>query len=150
MVGAEAAVRAAVRRCCLPYRLTHPNLTARCLKVLDEYVKYADSMLGRWDVKADGHQVPNVRALTKPLLGLFHGEPRSKQWRAAVDEALRSARSVREVLDATLHVLSEETLDAPPAPTPADAVQLGPAMAAELPPPMGVEPRSARGGCSLA
>ena len=25
-----------------------------------------------------------VRALVKPLLGMFHGEPRAKKWRAAV------------------------------------------------------------------
>jgi len=28
-----------------------------------------------------------VRALVKPLLGMFHGEPRAKKWRAAVSAA---------------------------------------------------------------
>lgn len=50
-----------------------------------------------------------------------------------VDEVLRSARSVREVLDGTLHVLRPETLDAPPPRTPVRRVPL-PAFDPELPP----------------
>jgi tRNA-dihydrouridine synthase A len=92
------------------------NPVASRRELLDKYAVYADSMLGRWGIKEDGHRVPNVRCLTKPLLGLFHGAPKSRQWRAAVDGALRGADSVREVLDKTLHVLLPETLDAPPTP----------------------------------
>ena len=83
-------------------------------EVLRAYAEYADGMVGRWQVKEDGHRSPSVRCLTKPLLGMFHQEPRGKKWRAAVDQALRTAGSVSEVLDATLHVLLPETLDAPP------------------------------------
>lgn len=57
---------------------------------------------------------PQVRALVKPLLGMFHGEPRAKKWRAAVDTSLKTAATVSEVLDATFPVLREESLDAPP------------------------------------
>lgn len=92
------------------------NPAANRREVLDKYAEYADAMLGHWAVKEDGYRCPNVRCLVKPLIGLFHGEPKGKQWRAAVDGALKDAKSVREVLDRTLGVLRPETLDAPPKP----------------------------------
>jgi len=91
---------------------TNPSQSRR--EVMRAYAEYADSMVGKWYVSEDGHRKPSVRCLTKPLLGMFHGMPRGKRWRAAVDEVLRSANSVSEVLDSTLDVLLPETLDAPP------------------------------------
>ena len=90
------------------------NPAASRREVLREYAKYADSMIGRWSVKEDGHRYPSVRVLTKPLLSMFHQVPRGKKWRAAVDGALKTANSVTEVLDRTLDVLLPEVLDAPP------------------------------------
>lgn len=52
--------------------------------MLREYAAWADRQIGRWKVEADGHKSPSVRVLFKPLLGMFHGEPRGKKWRAAV------------------------------------------------------------------
>ena len=52
--------------------------------VLRRYAEYADAMVGRWEVKPDGHASPSVRTLFKPLLGMFHKVPRGKRWRAAV------------------------------------------------------------------
>jgi tRNA-dihydrouridine synthase A len=83
-------------------------------EVLREYAKYADDMIGRWNIKEDGHRYPSVRILTKPLLSMFHNAPRGKKWRAAVDGVLKTATSVSEVLDRTLDVLIPEVLDAPP------------------------------------
>jgi tRNA-dihydrouridine synthase A len=83
-------------------------------EVLEAYAKYADDMIGRWNVKEDGHRYPSVRILTKPLLSMFHNAPRGKKWRAAVDCVLKTATSVSEVLDKTLDVLIPEVLDAPP------------------------------------
>lgn len=85
-------------------------------QVMREYAAWADRMIGHWKVEADGHKSPNVRTLVKPLLGMFHGEPRAKKWRAAVDTALKTACTVSEVLDATFPVLKPESLDAPPRP----------------------------------
>lgn len=85
-------------------------------EVLKAYAEYADAMVGRWVVKEDGHRNPSVRCLVKPLLGMFYNVPRGKKWRAAVDTALKTATSVSEVLDRTLHVLLPETLDEPPKP----------------------------------
>lgn len=82
--------------------------------VLKRYAQYADRMIGYFVNKEDGYQSPNVRTLTKPLLGMFYNAPKGKVWRAAVDEALKSATSVSEVLDRTLHVLFPDVLDAPP------------------------------------
>lgn len=90
------------------------NPAASRREVLLTYAKYADNMIGRWHVKEDGHRVPSVRTMTKPLLGMFHQVPRGRKWRAAVDAALKTAGSVSEVLDKTLHVLLPETLDQPP------------------------------------
>ena len=44
------------------------------MQVLQDYVQFADAQLGRWHTRADGSQVPGVRALTAPLLQLFYGE----------------------------------------------------------------------------
>ena len=90
------------------------NPAASRREVLRTYAEYADGMIGRWCVKEDGHRVPSVRTMTKPLLGMFHQVPRGKKWRAAVDGVLKTAGSVTEVLDKTLHVLLPETLDEPP------------------------------------
>ncbi len=78
--------------------------------LLYEYASYADGMIGKWCRKEDGFKSPNVRVLTKPLLGMFTGEPRGKKWRAAVDTALKTDESVTEILDKTLHVLPEDIL----------------------------------------
>jgi len=87
-------------------------------ELLYKYAEYADGMIGKWAVKDDGYKCPNVRVLTKPLLGMFTGEPRGKKWRAAVDTALKTATSVTEVLDATLSVLPEDVLLKGPMPVP--------------------------------
>ncbi len=50
-----------------------------CCQVLRDYAAYAAAMQGRWEVKPDGHQEPNVRALMKPILNLFHGEKGTKK-----------------------------------------------------------------------
>ncbi len=83
-------------------------------EVLYKYAEYADAMVGKWHVKKDGHKVPSVRVLVKPVIGMFAGEKNGKKWRAGVDQALRTANSVTEVLDATLPILSDDVLDAPP------------------------------------
>jgi tRNA-dihydrouridine synthase A len=95
------------------------NPAASRRQVLREYAAYADAAVGSRGTAKDGHRMPSVRTLVKPLLGMFHGEPRGKKWRAAVDTSLKSAASVSELLDATLGVLLPETLDAPPPPPPA-------------------------------
>ncbi|GIL92753.1 hypothetical protein Vretimale_11743 [Volvox reticuliferus] len=83
--------------------------------VIDRYRQYAESMVGRWAVKADGHADPSIRTLMKPLLNLFHGEPGCKRWKNAVDELLRSSpNSFGEVLDRSLHHIPDNVLDAPP------------------------------------
>lgn len=79
-------------------------------ELLYRYAAYADGMIGKWCVKEDGFKSPNVRVLTKPLLGMFTGEPRGKKWRAAVDAALKTATTVTEILDTTLDVLPEDVV----------------------------------------
>eukprot|EP00889_Picochlorum_renovo_P003352 jgi/Picre1/30382/NNA_005746.t1 len=93
---------------------TRTAIQERAKEVLYKYAEYADSMVGRWHVKKDGHKVPSVRVLVKPVIGMFAGEKNGKKWRAGVDQALRTATSVTEVLDATLPILPDEVLDAPP------------------------------------
>lgn len=108
-------------------------------EVLYKYAEYADAMVGRWHVKKDGHKVPSVRVLVKPVIGMFAGEKNGKKWRAGVDQALRTATSVTEVLDATLPILPDEVLDAPPytvvrgATTPTVADTILPSLGKELP-----------------
>lgn len=79
-------------------------------ELLYTYASYADKVIGKWCSRDDGFKSPNVRVLTKPILGMFTGEPRGKKWRAAVDGVLKTATSVTEVLDSTLHVLPDDVL----------------------------------------
>ncbi|PNH12168.1 Ankyrin repeat domain-containing protein [Tetrabaena socialis] len=60
--------------------------------VIQRYLEYAEPMLGRWCVKADGHADPSVRTLMRPLLNLFHGEAGSKRWKAEVDAVLKAGK----------------------------------------------------------
>ena len=67
--------------------------------MLAEYAEYGDSILGRFGVKDNGHKIPNVRAVIKPLIGLFHGEAGGRRWRNAIDRVLLTKPStVTEVI----------------------------------------------------
>lgn len=48
-------------------------------------------------VRENGSMSPNTRALTAPIMQLFHGAPGGKQWKCAVDGALKKATSVTQV-----------------------------------------------------
>jgi len=41
--------------------------------LLQQYAEYAPSVLGQFGTDSKGNTRPNVRALVKPLLNLFHG-----------------------------------------------------------------------------
>lgn len=86
------------------------NPAANRKELLYAYARYADGEIGSIGVKPDGHKMPSLRTLTKPLLGMFSNEPRGKKWRAAVDAELRLCETLTEVLDKTLGVLPEDVL----------------------------------------
>lgn len=75
-------------------------------------------MLGRWKSgDEDGRPVPSLRTLTRPILNLFFGERGTKRWKNEVDKALLRKpppSSLSALLDATLHVIDDAVLDAPP------------------------------------
>lgn len=56
--------------------------------MLERYAAYGDAVLGRWGARKDGSPVPGVRAVAKPLLGLFHGEPGGRRFRVALEDGL--------------------------------------------------------------
>lgn len=111
--------------------------------MIQDYCSYADSMIGRWNVKDDGYKSPNVRTLVKPLLNLFHGDRNSKRWKAEIDRTLLEKPgppTVHSLMDRTLHVLEDCLLDSPPEDlTPAVALfsaeQTGEWPPTDLPPP---------------
>lgn len=85
------------------------------MQVIEEYCKYADAMLGRWGANSSGTRFPNVRALVKPLLSLFHGSRGTKRWKNTIDALLlQSPTSASAVLLAAMAVLDDATLDEPP------------------------------------
>ena len=94
------------------------NRAASRRAILGAYAKYADGVLHRWadrGAQDNGFKGPSLRTMMKPLLGLFAGEPRARQWRAAVDAAFKAGHTtVRGLVDATVSVLLPETLDEPP------------------------------------
>lgn len=63
-------------------------------QVLSDYAAYGDSVLGKWFVRENGQQNPNVRTVFKPLLNMFHGERGSKRWKQVVDAKFKTASSV--------------------------------------------------------
>lgn len=76
---------------------------AFALQVLGRYGEYGDAILGRFGVKDDGHKIPNVRAVVKPLIGLFYGEAGGKRWRNALDQMLlKKPATVSEVIQVSV------------------------------------------------
>lgn len=61
--------------------------------MLAEYGKYADGMLGKWGSKKDGSPAPGIKTLTKPLLGLLHGERGTKVWKQAMDRLMLQVKN---------------------------------------------------------
>eukprot|EP00899_Mesostigma_viride_P028268 jgi/Mesvir1/8626/Mv13048-RA.1 len=93
-----------------------PNPASSRRQVVEEYCEYGDATVGRY-----GQFRPTVRALAKPLLGLFHGKAGARMWKREMDKVLRDAETVTEVWERTRHVFSEETLEEPPGPPDASA-----------------------------
>ena len=76
-----------------------PHISGLIAQVLARYAVYGDSILGRFGVKDDGHKIPNVRAVIKPLIGLFYGEVGGRRWRNAIDRVLlQKPATVSEVI----------------------------------------------------
>ena len=76
----------------------HADAHCRC-RCWQGMVIMGDAILGRFGVKEDGNKIPNVRAVIKPLIGLFYGEAGGRRWRNAIDQALlRKPATVSEVI----------------------------------------------------
>jgi tRNA-dihydrouridine synthase A len=72
-------------------------------EVLRRYAEYGDAVLGRFGSKEGGAvRYPGVRAVAKPLLGLFHGSPGGRRWRNVLDQELLKKPAT---LSAALEVL---------------------------------------------
>ena len=61
------------------------------LQVLADYAQYGDAILGKWGTKRDGSPAPGVKAVVKPVLGMFHGERGNKKWKQELDRILKDA-----------------------------------------------------------
>lgn len=85
-------------------------------KVIMRYLDYAEE-----DIALNGG---SVRVVVKPLLNLFHGEPKGKKFRRAIDEGLRDGLGLREIIERACSVLSDTVLDAPP-PSMSGATEFG-------------------------
>jgi tRNA-dihydrouridine synthase A len=125
-----------------------PNPCPSRRQLIGMYCAYADAVResevaahadvdGGGGVARFGEGHPRVRALVKPLLNLFAGVPRGKQWRAVLDGLLLkdsrarggAATSVTRLVYESLAVLPDAALDAPPPDT--QAVLAAPAAASE-------------------
>ncbi|XP_058729471.1 uncharacterized protein LOC131601624 isoform X1 [Vicia villosa] len=81
------------------------GLTRR--QVLEKYIVYGDSVLGKY-----GHK-PNVRDVVKPLLNLFHSEPGNGQWKRNADAAFRNCTTIESFFEETLEAIPDSVLDSP-------------------------------------
>lgn len=106
----------------LVYGEPNPALSRR--QVVTDYARMAEIEM------PDLH----TRTLVKPLQHLFSGMPNGKLWRREVEEALKANKhmTLRDLLDASLHHLSDEVLDAPPGAVPLGE-GFGPAGGSETP-----------------
>lgn len=125
LVGVDAAVYGAGD--------ASPPVSRR--EVLAAYADYAEAEV------AGGAP---IRAVVKPLLGLFAGEANGKRWRRAFDGGLLRKLGVRELIDAGVAVLSDAVLDRRtaevprPVPRPPVAVAVdAPTVGAGVTPPVG-------------
>lgn len=82
-------------------------------QVLRDYAVYGDAILGRFcdgnGRTKEGLRHPNVRAVVKPLLGLFHGAPGGKRFRTRMDAWLlkhagRAGSTVSEAIAYAIEV----------------------------------------------
>ncbi|VFQ91260.1 unnamed protein product [Cuscuta campestris] len=89
------------------YGAPRSDLTRR--QVLEKYQVYGDSIL-----KIYG-QGPNVREVIKPVLGLFHSEPRNAIWKRKIDAAFQHCTTVKSILEETLVTIPDYVLDSPAA-----------------------------------
>ncbi|KAK9841940.1 hypothetical protein WJX81_000054 [Elliptochloris bilobata] len=120
------------------------NAAASRREVLERYAVYGDSVLGRWGVRQDGSLVPGVRAVAKPLLGLFHGEPGGRRFRVALEHGLRKKpATLSALLQEALRAIPDSVLDAPPRRTQAPPFA---ACAEDLKGPDGAGPSAREGG----
>ncbi|KAF3631634.1 Photosystem II 5 kDa protein, chloroplastic [Capsicum annuum] len=76
-------------------------------QVLEQYQVYGDSVLGMYGPR------PTVREVVKPLLGLFHAEPRNVAWKRKVDAAFRHCTTIKSLFEETLGEIPDSVLDAP-------------------------------------
>lgn len=80
------------------------------LQVLDEYAKYADSVIGKWGSKRDGTPSPNLKALVKPLIGMMHGERGTKKWKQEIDRILKDCHKRPELKISDVIQVEEKVL----------------------------------------
>ncbi|CAI8611578.1 unnamed protein product [Vicia faba] len=81
------------------------GLTRR--QVLEKYIVYGDSVLGKY-----GHK-PTVRDVVKPLLNLFHSAPGNGQWKRNADAAFRNCTTITSFFEETLEAIPDSVLDSP-------------------------------------
>ncbi|KAK9683007.1 hypothetical protein RND81_10G112200 [Saponaria officinalis] len=104
------------------------DLTRR--QVLEKYQEYADSVLGQ-----HGNNRPNVRDIVKPMLNLFHSEPRNGIWKRNVDAAFKHCKTVKQLFDETLPVIPDYVLDSPIAKLPPSRDDIFANVQERIPPP---------------
>uniref|UniRef100_A0A7N0ZTS8 tRNA-dihydrouridine synthase n=1 Tax=Kalanchoe fedtschenkoi TaxID=63787 RepID=A0A7N0ZTS8_KALFE len=91
------------------YGVPGKGMTRR--QILEAYQQYADSVMGTW-----GCNKPSLRDLAKPMLGLFHSEPRCGLWKRHVDAAFSDCKTMKSLLEKTLPVMPDYVLDKAPMP----------------------------------
>ncbi|KAK9283116.1 hypothetical protein L1049_011347 [Liquidambar formosana] len=77
-------------------------------QVLEKYQVYGDAVLGKY-----GPGRPSVRDVVKPLLGLFHSEPRNGVWKRKADAAFRNCTTIKSFFEETLVEIPDSVLDSP-------------------------------------
>ncbi|KAK9804135.1 hypothetical protein WJX73_003545 [Symbiochloris irregularis] len=114
-------------------------------QVLEKYIGYAESVIGRFGTKSDGSPVPTMRSTVKPLLALFHGEKGCKAWKRSLDASmLAGGMDVAAVIQSAMRAVPDEVLDAPPCPPSSLPIAFA---TGELPPPVSLQDN---GVCSSA
>ncbi|KAG6406275.1 hypothetical protein SASPL_133875 [Salvia splendens] len=84
-----------------------PLSTITRRQVLEKFQVYGDSVLEHQEPR------PNLREITKPLLGFFHSSPGNGVWKRRVDAALHTCTTIKSLLEETLDAIPDAVLDSP-------------------------------------
>lgn len=80
--------------------------------MLRDYIQVCERICEKWTM--DERKQPSLRTMIKPVLNLFVGEKHGRKWKAVLDQELKTATTMTELIEKSLPILPQDVLDRPP------------------------------------